>query len=208
MARTARGSAIIRTTETENERGELRNVSLEIITSFVNVLEAKDPFFRGHSERVGLVSGRIADELRLAPDEVERVRLAGRLHDVGMAGIPEHILLKAGSLTKDELALVQTHVELGMGILAPINFLGDVLTFVREHHEHYDGGGYPAGLVGAAISIGGRIVAAADAYDALTSARSFRGAFSPSDTLEILGRKRGKLLDPVVYGALVKVTSG
>jgi HD-GYP domain-containing protein (c-di-GMP phosphodiesterase class II) len=203
-----RDIAIMRTTRTEKGRVALGNLSVEVVTSLVNVLEAKDPWFRGHSERVGLLSGRIADELRLAPDEVERIRLAGRLHDVGMAGIPERILLKAGSLTKDEVAIVQTHVELGMSILAPVTFLGDVLTYVREHHEHYDGGGYPDGLVGGAISIGGRIIAAADAYDALTSARSFRGAFSTSDTLEILGRKRGKLLDPVIYGALVKVTSG
>jgi putative two-component system response regulator len=208
IGRAARETAMMRTVQIERERASLRGLSLEIVQSLINMQEAKDPYLRGHSERVASLAARIAEELRLSPDHVEMARVAGKLHDVGMIGIPEHIIAKAGALTAEEFLTIQTHVDIGVDILAPAGFLGDALTYVRDHHEHFDGTGYPRGLAGNAISLGGRIIAAADAYDALTSARPFRDAFTQRDAMEVLGRKSGKLLDPEVYNALVRVMSG
>jgi response regulator RpfG family c-di-GMP phosphodiesterase len=206
VERAVRESVMMRTVQVEKEKDVLRGMSLDIVHSLVAVLEQKDPFLHGHSDRVASLCARIAEQMRLGSEMIESVRLAGRLHDVGMVGIPDHILRKTGPLTAEEYSVVRKHVEIGMTLLAPVAFIGETLTFVRDHHEHVDGSGYPRGLVGEEISLGGRIVAAADAYDALTSTRIFRPAHSSAHALEILGRKAGRHLDANVYRALACVT--
>src|SRR6185312_1236651 len=129
------------------------------------------------------LAASIADGMSLDPDAVEAVRMAGHLHDVGKIGIREEVLNKPGALTPEEFAHVKDHVRVGMEILAPLKHLGVALQYVQDHHEHYDGSGYPRGLVGQAISIGGRILAAADAFDALTSRRAYREPLSPRETV-------------------------
>jgi putative two-component system response regulator len=147
----------------------------------------------------------VAEEMRLDADLVENVRLAGRLHDIGKIGIREDILNKPGTLTPEEYAHVQEHVRIGMAILAPLRHMPVTLEFIHDHHEHFDGSGYPRGRAGVEISIGGRILAACDAFDAMTSRRAYREAFDEQTTIGRLEADVGRLLDPTVFVALQKV---
>jgi len=190
-----REEVTLRTAELEREKSALRDLTRE----------AKNPYMRGRSIRIGEMSAAIADEMHLDVDTVEAVRLAARLMDVGKIGIREEILNKPGSLTPEEFAHVKQHVELGVTILAPMKHLGAVLDYVRDHHEHFDGSGYPRQLSDKQISIGGRILAAADAYDALTSGRSYQEPLQPHGTLEYLSERVGSLIDPEVFVGLSNV---
>ena len=156
----------------EQEQAALRDATVRMAKSLAVAMEAKDPHLHGHSHRVAALGAAIAEELGLDAETVEAVRLAGRLHDVGKIGIREAVLNKPGTLTADEYAHVQQHVAIGVEILSPFTHLGEVLTYVHHRHEHWDGSGYPQGLRGSAISVGGRILTAADTFDALTSARA------------------------------------
>ena len=158
--------------------------------------------FRGHAHRVAELGASIAAEMQLDEDTVEVIRLAGRLADIGKIGIREAVLNKPGALTSEEMEHVQDHIRIGMEILAPLHHLGSVLEFVHDHHEHYDGGGYPRGLSGQAISLGGRIIAAASAFDAITSQRAYRESRSPGEAVEMLEKGSGTQFDPVVFRAL------
>jgi len=195
----------LRTVELEREKAALRDLTIGVAEALINAMEAKDVYLRGHSSRVADQAASIADELGLDPDEVENVRLAGRLHDVGKIGIREDILNKPGVLTKEEFEHVKQHVQFGMEILAPLKHIPVAMNYVHDHHEHYDGTGYPRGLQGEQISIGGRILAACDAFDALTSRRAFRDAMDADETIRYLGNEVGRLLDPHVYHALKTV---
>jgi HD-GYP domain-containing protein (c-di-GMP phosphodiesterase class II) len=154
---------------------------------------------------VAALGASIADQLGLDPDTVENVRLAGRIHDVGKIGIREEILNKPGKLTPDEFAHIKDHVRIGMEILAPLKHIGEALRFVHDHHEHHDGNGYPRQLKDEQISIGGKILAAADAFDALTSKRAYREPLTQDDTLKLLEQHVNRLLDPRVFAALKSV---
>jgi HD-GYP domain-containing protein (c-di-GMP phosphodiesterase class II) len=140
--------------------------------------------------------------MALDVDTVEAVRLAGQLHDVGKIGIRESVLNKPGKLTPEEFEHVKDHVRMSMEILAPLTHIERVLSFVHDHHEHWGGGGYPRGLKGDEISIGGRILAAADAFDAVTSRRAYREALTQEAAVDYLEAHVGTLLDPAVYRAL------
>jgi HD-GYP domain-containing protein (c-di-GMP phosphodiesterase class II) len=147
----------------------------------------------------------IAEDLGLDPDIVENVRLAGRLHDVGKIGIREEVLNKPGPLTPEEFEHVKDHVRMGMEILSPLKHIPIALEYVHDHHEHWNGGGYPRGLAGEQITIGGRILTACDAFDALTSKRAYRGALGLQETVDYLEGQIGLLLDPEVFAALKRV---
>jgi HD-GYP domain-containing protein (c-di-GMP phosphodiesterase class II) len=149
----------------------------------------------------------MAEELGLDADTVEHVRLAGRLHDVGKIGIRESILNKPGALTPEEFDHIKTHVRIGMEILSPLRHIGLALRFVQDHHEHFDGNGYPQGISGEAISIGGRILVAADAFDALTSRRAYREPMTQEATVAYMSRLAGTLMDPAVFTALRNVVA-
>lgn len=192
----------LRTIELEREKSALRDLTIGVAEALINAMEAKDVYLRGHSSRVADQAASIADALGLDADEVENVRLAGRLHDVGKIGIREDVLNKPGVLTKEEFEHVKQHVRFGMEILAPLKHIPVAMQYVHDHHEHFDGTGYPRGLRGEEISIGGRILAACDAFDALTSRRAFRDAMDADETIRYLGNEVGRLLDPGVYAAL------
>ena len=194
-----------RTTELEHEKRALRQLTIGVAETLINAMEAKDVYLRGHSQRVAELAASVAEELGLDADTVEAVRMAGRLHDVGKIGIKESILNKPSSLTDEEFEHVKDHVRIGMEILAPLHHIGRALQFVQDHHEHWDGTGYPRGIAADSISIGGRILAACDAFDAITSKRAYRDPLSPADTVALLGRHVGGLLDPSVYEALATV---
>jgi putative two-component system response regulator len=191
-----------RTRELEVEKGHLRDLSVRVVETLVAAMEAKDVYQRGHSVRVGELAASIADYLGLAPDVVEDARVAGRLHDVGNIGIREEVLNKPGPLTPDEVMHVREHVRIGVEILSPLRHIDRAIAFVGDHHEHWDGSGYPNQLAGEAISIGGRILAAADAYDAMISRRAFRGAIDPQAALDELRDRSGNQLDPRVFEAM------
>jgi putative two-component system response regulator len=196
----------LRTLELEREKSALRSLTIGVADSLINAMEAKDVYLRGHSRRVAEQAASVAEELGLDADLVENVRLAGRLKDVGKIGIREDVLNKPGSLTEEEFRHVQDHVKIGMEILAPLKHIPIALEFVHDHHERFDGTGYPRGLSGEQITIGGRILAACDAFDALTSQRAFRDAMDPRDVIRYLEEKHvGRLLDPEVFTALKKV---
>ena len=205
VERMVRDEVTLRTAELEREKGALRALTVSMAESLINAMEAKDVYLRGHSHRVAALAAAIAEELELSPDAVEQVRLAGRLHDVGKIGTREAVLNKPGKLTPEEYEHVKQHVAIGMQILQPLTYLGRVLTYVHHHHEHWDGSGYPQGLVGDAISFGGRILTAADVYDALTSARAYREPMSMDEALALIELQCGSLLDPQVFEALERV---
>jgi response regulator RpfG family c-di-GMP phosphodiesterase len=191
-----------RTAELEREKLSLRNLTVGIAETLINAMEAKDVYLRGHSQRVAEFGALIAARLGLSSDLIEAVHLAGRLHDVGKIGIREEVLNKPARLTDEEFSHIKDHVRIGIEILAPLQHLGIVLEFVHDHHEHMDGSGYPRGRRSHEISIGGRILTAADAFDALTSKRAYRDPMTPEEALAHLGRDAGDFLDPEVYDAL------
>jgi putative two-component system response regulator len=203
--RQIRDEVVLRRMEREREKAALHGLTISIAETLINAMEAKDVYLRGHSRRVGEQAAAVAEEMGLDADLVENVRLAGRLHDIGKIGIREEILNKPGALTPEEYAHVQEHVRIGMEILAPLRHIPEVLEFIHDHHERFDGSGYPRGRVGGEISIGGRILAACDAFDAMTSRRAYREAFDEQTTIGHLEADVGRLLDPVVFGALQKV---
>jgi cyclic di-GMP phosphodiesterase len=190
-----------------DEGSELFAPATRVVEALVNAMEAKSPYLRGHSHRVAALAASLATELRLPDEEIEAIRLAGTLHDIGKIGVREAVLDKPGRLTPDEFAHVKEHVAVGLHILAPLPHLALIMEFIAHHHERIDGSGYPAGLSGDAITLGGRILAAADAIDALTSPRAYRDAL-PLDAaiakLESLGT-RG--ICPVVLPALARLVS-
>jgi putative nucleotidyltransferase with HDIG domain len=200
-----RDEVAARTEELEREKEALSALTVSIAQALVNAMEAKSIYLRGHSQRVAELAASIADAMGLDPDTVEAVRLAGRLQDVGKIGIRDEVLNKPGALTREEYEHVKSHVRLGVEILSPLKRLGVVLDYVQDHHERYDGTGYPRGLAGDSISIGGRILAAADAFNALTSLRAYRDPKSPREAVEYLRGMVGSLLDPAVYAALREV---
>jgi len=179
--------------------------STRIVQAFVNAMEAKSPYLRGHSHRVAAVAATIAAELALTEWEVENVRLAGQLHDVGKIGVRESVLDKPGQLTRDEFAHVQEHVPIGLKILSPLTYLGPVLDYIAHHHERVDGSGYPGGLSGDAVSLGGRVLGAADALDALTSPRAYREAMPIDEALAWLVALGPRGICPTVLPAVQQV---
>src|SRR5438445_13234963 len=132
-----------RTAELHRERQKLERISVATLEALVNALEAKDPYMRGHSARVADLSATIAHQLGLSDEQLEHVRVAGRLHDIGKIGTRESVLNKEGALTPEEFEHVKQHVLIGSQILAPLSHLGDIIPAVRGHHERWDGSGYP-----------------------------------------------------------------
>lgn len=203
--RLIREEVAIRTMQLEQEKGALRGLTVSVAETLINAMEAKDLYLRGHSHRVAVLGAAIAAELGLADSVVDLVHTAGRLHDVGKIGIREAILNKPGQLTDEEFSHVRDHVRIGLEILSPLQHLGDALDFIRDHHEHWNGGGYPHGRSGTDISVGGRILTAADAFDALTSKRAYRDPMSARATLDYLRGQVGTHLEPRVCDALFVV---
>jgi putative nucleotidyltransferase with HDIG domain len=197
----------LRSAELREERGRLERLSVATLEALVNALEAKDPFLRGHSARVADFSAMVAAELGADDEEIERVRTAGRLHDIGKIGIREDILNKQGPLTDDEYEHVKRHVVVGSQILSPLVHLQEIIAYVRGHHERWDGEGYPDALAGTAIPFGARIIGAVEIYDALTTSRPYQEKMDARFAVERLGDLIGTMIDPEVYRALAAVVN-
>jgi putative nucleotidyltransferase with HDIG domain len=179
------------------------------VVELIGTLNAHDHATRGHCERVRAYTALIAEELNLPADEVDKLRWAGLLHDLGKLDVPKEILNKKGKLDADEWTLIKTHPAAGARIAAPLaGWLGDSFRAIAEHHERWDGAGYPMGLAGEDIAIGARIVAVADAFDVMTAARSYKPPHAPSWARRELVRCAGSQFDPEIVRAFLNVSLG
>lgn len=197
----------IRTAEMRMERAKLERISVETLEALVNALEAKDPYLRGHSARVADMSASITAEMGRSDEEVEAIRTAGRLHDIGKISIREELLNKQGPLTDAEFEHVKQHTVAGAQILAPLTHLREIITFVRSHHERWDGKGYPDQLAGAQIPFGARVIGSVEIYDALTTSRPYQERMSPELAVERMRDLVGTAIDAEVLEALARVVA-
>lgn len=181
----------------------MSEVLLEVVTSAVTALEAKDPYTRGHSDRVARYSYLVGQRLGLLPEQLEMLSIAAKLHDIGKIGVREAILTKKEALSFEEWQEIRQHPILGEKILRPITLLSPALAVVLHHHERYDGSGYPYGLHGENIPLGARIVSVADAFDAMISNRPYRQSFTVAQALEEIQANAGRQFDPHVVNAFL-----
>jgi diguanylate cyclase (GGDEF)-like protein/putative nucleotidyltransferase with HDIG domain len=179
----------------------LQDASIAAVESLAQALDARDHYTRGHSENVTRLSLAIASVLGIPKDELARVKVAGLLHDIGKIGIPDRVLLKRGPLSPEEWELVRSHPLVGADILAKAPMLLEVIPIVLSHHERYDGTGYPGAVAGEEIPLAARILAVADAYDAMTSQRPYREALSEEQALAELLAHAGSQFDPEIARA-------
>jgi putative nucleotidyltransferase with HDIG domain len=178
---------------------------LGIIRSLTSAIDAKDAYTCGHSERVALLSKTLAKEAGLPETDVERIYMAGLLHDVGKIGVPEDVLRKTGRLTAEEFEQMKRHPIVGAHILSDIKQVADIIPGVMHHHERFDGKGYPAGLAGEAIPIMGRIICLADCFDAMTSNRTYRKALPLEVAMAEIRRCGGTQFDPRLTEAFMRI---
>jgi HD-GYP domain-containing protein (c-di-GMP phosphodiesterase class II) len=183
----------------------LRKLDLRTVTSLAEAVDKKDAYTHSHSEAVGRLAQRLALELGFSSAAAERVRIAGRLHDIGKIGVPDSVLCKPGPLGDSEYALIRKHPSDGEAILAPLDQLADLLPVVRHHHERFDGRGYPDGLAGEAIAVEARIVQVADTYHAMSSSRPYRAALDRDRVRGELERNAGTQFDPEIVRAFIRL---
>lgn len=191
----------------ENSRlyESLEQSYLDTIKALVSAMEAKDQYTRGHSERVRRYAMKTAQQMKLDERQMKELNYAGYLHDIGKIGIKDTLLCKVEPLTKDEYELIRKHPEIGNSILKDIKHLSSTCAIIRCEHERYDGNGYPNGLKKSQIPIGARVIAVADAYDAMTTDRPYRKAITTKQAIKILKDESARQFDPQVVKAFLKV---
>jgi putative nucleotidyltransferase with HDIG domain len=175
---------------------------LATVTTLVRALEARDAGTAGHSERVAAIACLLAEALSFAEDELEAVAVGALIHDIGKLGVPDRILSKPGALSAAEQVHVRRHPEISTHILGSLDLPPVVRHMVRSHHERYAGGGYPDGLAGDDIPLAARVLAVADALDAMTSDRPYRAGRPLDEALDEVRARRGEQFCPLVVGAL------
>jgi HD-GYP domain-containing protein (c-di-GMP phosphodiesterase class II) len=174
-----------------------------MMAALCKAVETKDFYTRGHSERVSRGSAMLAREIGMRSGRLEAITYAGMLHDVGKLGVPTKVLQKSGRLTEEEFAAIQLHPMRGLEIVREIGFLDEALAGIMHHHERIDGRGYPLGLAGDEIPEFARVIAVADAFDSMTSARSYRGARPVDEAVAELRKWSGSQFDPALVDAFV-----
>jgi len=184
---------------------ELHWLNRGTIETLANAVDAKSPWTAGHSERVTRLALEIGKEMGLSAADLELLQLGGMFHDMGKIGVPEDILDKPGRLSDEEYALIRKHPEKGAGILEPIRAYHEAIPIVAQHHEQFDGQGYPFGLAGGEIALGARILAVADVFDALYSDRPYRRGWEFDRVVSFLEEKAGSQFDPEVVRAFMKI---
>ncbi|MFZ0804601.1 MAG: HD domain-containing phosphohydrolase [Candidatus Sulfotelmatobacter sp.] len=184
---------------------ENRALFMGSIQMLAGAVDEKDPYTRGHSDRVTRYSLLIAKEMKLPATFLETLQISAQLHDVGKIGIEDHILKKPGALTAEEFEVMKTHTTKGANILRPVPQLAEMLPGIELHHEALDGRGYPYGLHGDQIPLLARVIAVADTFDALTTNRPYQQAHTPEQALQIIQNLAGKRLDPDAVAALLAV---
>ncbi|MBM3244504.1 MAG: HD-GYP domain-containing protein, partial [Candidatus Omnitrophica bacterium] len=175
----------------EASHEQLKQAEIESISALIKAEEAKDPYTVGHSERVTKISVAIAEEMNLGEDFQLTLYRAGLLHDIGKIGIKDAILLKKEKLTDDEWEIIKSHSTKGAAILKPLKFLSEEIEIILDHHERFDGKGYPYGLKGDEIPLGALIIAVADAFDAMNSLRPYREPLARNVIIEELKKGQG-----------------
>jgi putative two-component system response regulator len=176
-----------------------------LTSALANAIEAREEGMRGHCERLTLLAMRLALSVGLGEEEVETIRLGALLHDVGKIGIPDSVLLKADALSEEETTLMRKHTVIGDNLLEPIELLAAVRPIVRHHHERWDGLGYPDGLAGEDIPFGARIMAVADAVEAMSARRVYREPLSEPEIVRELERGRASQWDPQVVDVVLRM---
>ncbi|MEI6831630.1 MAG: HD-GYP domain-containing protein [Candidatus Omnitrophota bacterium] len=185
---------------------DLRSTYMRTIRVLAQAIDARDHYTHSHSENVARYAIVISNELKLSAKEIELIRQACELHDLGKIGIEDSILLKTSSLTDSEWEQIKKHPTIGAKILEPLTFLGGVVDLVRQHHENYDGTGYPEGRKGDDILLGARIIHVADAYEAMRSARSYRKIpLTKEAAILEIKRNSGTQFDPRIVDVFLKV---
>jgi HD-GYP domain-containing protein (c-di-GMP phosphodiesterase class II) len=174
---------------------ELRQLLFALVRALVSAIDAKDPYTCGHSERVAMVARRLASAAALDADSVEEIYLSGLLHDIGKIGIREEVLLKPSKLNEDEWEHLRQHPDIGARILQPVSAIAKVVPGVQFHHECFNGKGYPRGLAGRDIPLMARIIAVADAFDAMSTDRPYRKALSLAEIRSVFVGGAGQQWD-------------
>ena len=186
-------------------KADLEKAYVQTIETLRHVVESRDKETKGHSERVAILAKALAEEMQLAQDDIETIHIAGLFHDVGKIGIPDSILLKNGSLTKEEFMTIKGHPAEGERIIVSYAPFKNLLNIVRGHHERYDGTGYPDGKAGNDICLGARIIAVADSFDAMMSNRTYRRGLGFDKTMDELVKGKGTQFDPTIVDAFLKL---
>ncbi len=181
------------------------NSKVESMYALLKALEEKDPYTAGHGERVALYTEIIAARLGIDGKRLDDLKIAAQLHDVGKIGVRDKILNKPGRLDVGEFEEIKMHPLKGAEILGEVPSFKRIIPWVKYHHEHWDGSGYPMGIKGKKIPLEARIIGISDAYDALTTKRAYRDAFTPQKALEMIKNESGKAFDPVVVAAFLDV---
>ncbi|MCX5686463.1 MAG: HD-GYP domain-containing protein [Candidatus Omnitrophica bacterium] len=189
-------------------REKLVDYFYRAIQTLVRVLESRDAYTKGHSDRVAKYAEKIAVEMGLAAQKVELVKEAALLHDIGKLGVQEMILKKKSELSEEDRQTIRKHPLIGEELLKPVSLNKEMIAVVKEHHERYDGKGYPDGLAGDKIDILAAIVSAADSYDAMTSHREYRKNLDKDEAIEQLRKNSGLQFNPRVVEAFVRVLEG
>jgi len=184
---------------------DMRKIYIDTVKSLSQAVEAKDPYTNGHSMRVGRYSCKLAERLGLSEKRIENLRIAAELHDIGKIGIEEGILNKPGRLTEVEYDRIKQHPEIGVRIIKDISFLKDASKIILNHHERYDGTGYPEGRKNGDIMLESQILSLADVFDALTSERPYRSAMTVGEALQIIEDGKGSQFDCRLADAFIKM---
>ena len=184
---------------------KLEQAYLEMIQTLRYTVEAKDPYTRGHSDRVSEFSVLIGEKLGLSEEQIKILRIGGLFHDIGKIGIPDSILLKTDKLSDDEYSEIKNHQSIGAHILGAASIFKDIIPIVKHHHERFDGRGYPSGLQGEEIPFLARIAAVADTFDAMTSKRSYRDALDIQYVKDEIQRCKGTQFDPQIADAFLDI---
>ena len=177
---------------------------LDSVKVLAGAIDAKDPYTRGHSDRVRKMSMRIAMKMGFSEEKLENLVFGALLHDIGKIGIRDEVLQKKGPLSPEEYQYVQQHPLIGVKIIEGIDFFKDKISMIRNHHEQYDGSGYPDGLIGEVIPLEARIIAIPDAFDAMTTLRPHRKAMPVEDVILEMGKGKGKQFDPQILEIFLK----
>ncbi|MBU0549756.1 MAG: HD-GYP domain-containing protein [Candidatus Omnitrophica bacterium] len=178
---------------------------LKTITALAATIDARDPYTRKHSENVTKYSTEISRQLNCSALDIEMIRRAGLLHDIGKIGIRDEVLLKPGKLNQEEFEQIKLHPQKGEAIVQSLSFLKEISLLIRHHHERYDAGGYPDGLKGEKIVLGARILAVADSFDAMNSDRPYRKRLSPEIIKEELIKNKGTQFDPEIIDCFLGI---
>jgi len=191
--------------EVHRQQTRFDQVSVATLESLVYLMEERSSYLAGHSVRVAQLAVSIAAQLGRSDEDIEVVRLAARLHDIGMICIADQVLSKQGRLTDEEFDQIKHHTIVGAQILGPIHNLAVVSAFVRGHHEHWDGKGYPDGLAGVGIPWGARVIGAAEVFDALTSSRPYQERMEPDQAVEHMRGLAGTTTGPEEFEAVAAI---